>query len=366
MDNTSFRILDTTINSFELVTALAQRKIKVTHRTDPKRNTEEILFSLPIGPYKGRWLYRVNLTDRSIGCSGGVTTTFFGHNLHVFTNEAAQLRAITQIVSNPLRDLTGLLLPEQFEPVIERAELTRHHIIPDSIDKADALRRIDQMQMVLLPSRYSNEGRTLDNPGTIRIGKSKSSRACRTYDPCIKFIQKKNNGRPAHIPVEAWTSLCNAIEWHLRVEIMFNKRELESAGLDTIAGWEDSATVMRLLESRYQRFGLSVAFRADQDGFTPASVYAKHPTFVEYAKHFFSNGKKGSAFNPRSGSTPRYKKYMLEHGYDVDVPFARHEFLVHGLHEVLRPDRAAELPLELRRNPDLFRQWWNNPKSKEA
>jgi len=363
MDNSSFRILDTIINPSELVAALAQRKIKVTHRTDPKRSSQEILFSLPIGPHKGRWLYRVNLTNRSIGCSGGVTTTFFGHNLHVFTNEAVQLRTITEIVSAPLLELPGLMLPRDFEPVIERVELTRHHAIPDGIDKADALRRIDQMQMVLLPSRYSNEGRTLDNPGTIRIGKSKSSRACRTYDPCIKFVNKKNNGRPANIPVEAWTALCNAIEWHLRVEIMFNKRELESAGLDTIAGWEDAAAVMRLLENRYQRFGLSVDFRADRNGFTPASVYAKHPTFVEYAQYFFSAGKEGIAHNPRSGAAPRYKKYMLEHGYNVDVPFERHKFLVHGLHEILRPDRAAELPLELRRNSDLFGQWWTLPKS---
>lgn len=360
MDNTTFRILDIAVNPSGLAADLTQRKAKVTRRTDPKKNSEEMLFSLPIGPHKGRWLFRINLTEQSIACSGGVTKTFFGHNVCVFTNEAAQLRAITQIVSNALRGLPGLALPDEFEPVIERAEVTRHHTLPDEIDKSDAQRRIDLMQMTLLPSRYSNEGRNHDSPGTTRIGKTKSSRACRIYDPCIKF-DKKGAGRPPHIPVEAWTALREAVQRHLRVEIMFNKRELESAGLHTIGGWEDTAAVMCLLESRYQRFGLSVACRADQEGFTPGSVYAKHPTFVEYARHFFSNGAKGSAPNPRSGATPRYKKYMLEHGYNVDVPFERHQYLVHGLHEIFRPDHAAELPIELRRNADLFGQWWTLP-----
>ncbi len=365
MDNTTFRIVDTIVNPSELATVLAQRKIKVTHRTDPNKGSEEMLFSLPIGPYKARWLFRINLTDGSISCSGGVTKTFFGHNLYVFINEAAQLHAITQIVSNALRDLPGLVLPDEFEPVIERAEVTRHHTLPVEIDKIDAQRRLDLMQMTLLPSRYSNEGRNHDNPGTTRIGKTKSSRACRIYDPSIKFDDRlKDKGRPPHIPVESWSALCDGVERDLRVELMFNKRELDSEGLDTITGWEDAAVVKRLLENRYQRFGLSVNFRADQEGFTPQSVHAERPTFVKYAQHFFSNGAKGSAPNPRSGATPRYKKYMLDHGYNVDVPYERHQFLIHGLHEIFRPDRAADLPLELRRNPYLFGQWWNKPKKR--
>jgi hypothetical protein len=365
MDNTSFRIVDTALEPSKLAATLAQHKVKVTRRTDPKRKSEEMLFSLPVGPYKARWLFRINLTEGSIACSGGVTKTFFGHNLYVFTNEAAQLRSIAQIVSTGLRDMPGMELPDEFEPVIERAEVTRHHTLPADIDKADAQHRLDLMQMTLLPSRYSNEGRNHDNPGTTRIGKTKSSRACRIYDPCMKFDEKlKDRGRPPHVPAESWSALCNACAADLRVELMFNKRELESAGLDTIAGWEDVAAVMRLLENRYQRFGLSVDFRADQEGFTPESVRAEHPTFVNYARHFFSNGEKGAAPNPRSGSTPRYKKYMLDHGYNVDVPYERHQYLVHGLHQILRPDLAADLPLVIRRDAHLFGQWWNLPKFK--
>jgi hypothetical protein len=50
---------------------------------------------------------------------------------------------------------------------------------------------------------------------------------------------------------------------------------------------------------------------------------------------------------------------MLDHGYCVDVPFARHGFLVHGLHEVLRHERAAELPPGLAANQELFGRWWD-------
>jgi hypothetical protein len=32
--------------------------------------------------------------------------------------------------------------------------------------------------------------------------------------------------------------------------------------------------------------------------------------------------------------------------------------LIHGLHQST-PDRAADLPLEICRNKDLFGQWWN-------
>lgn len=354
MDNLTFRVVDIAVEPAELAEEFAQRKVKLTHRRNPALKLAEMLFSLPIGPYKARWLFRINLTNHTITCSGGVTKTFFGHNVYVFTNEAAQLRAITQIVSNALRGLPGLVLPQEFEPVIERAEVTRHHALPVGIAKVDAQRRIDLMLMTLLPRRYSNEGRNHDDAGTTRIGKSKSSRAFRCYDPNVKA-----SSRPDHIPVDSWAALCNACRNDLRVEFMFNKRELQSAGLLAISGWDDTSAVERLLKSRYQRFGLSVRFKADQAGFTPASVYATNPSFVEYARHFFKNGGSGTAPNPRSGATARYKSFMLGHGYFVDVPFDRHQHLIHGLHEVFRADRAVELAPEIRSDRHLFGQWWN-------
>lgn len=355
MDNTTFRIVDVAVEPSELVAALKQRGIRLTRRTDPKVEGELLQFALPIGPYKPRWLFRINPVERSIGCSGGVTKTFFGHNVWVFRNEAVQLRTIVKIVAGAIADLPGVSIPDGFVPIIERAELTRHHALPDDSDKADALRRLDLMQMTLLPSRYSNEGRNHDDPGTTRIGKNKSSRAFRLYDPAGKFGR-----RPAHIPPEAWARLCAAVLRHLRAEVMFNKRELESANLDSIDAWEDDAVVTKLLESRYQRFGLSVAFRADQaPDFTPATVGLRHPSYLPYIRHFFSAGAKGNPPNPRSGSAKRYKDFMLENGYSTAVPFDRHQYLVHGLHEILRPELAADLAPEIRSDKALFRQWWN-------
>jgi hypothetical protein len=359
MDNATFRIPDVRIARSALTKTLVHRKIKLTRRTNADPVSEEMLFSLPIGPYRARWMIRLNLTHGSVTCSGGVTRTFFGHNLYVFANEAIQLQTITKLVSTALRELPGLILPDEFEPFIERVELTRHHTLPPEFDKEDAQRRIDLMLMTLFPSRYSNEGRNHDNPGTTRIGKTKSSRVCRIYDPATKFDERlKEKGRPAHIPLDDWTALCNACDRHLRVEIMLNKRELESVSLNRLSGWTDASVVLSLLESRYRRFGLSVKYRADQDGFSPEFVGDKHPTFVGYARYFFSAGARGTAPNTRSGSTPRYKKFMLAHGYNVDAAFARHKFLAHELHEVLRPDRASNLPQDIRRNQILFRRWW--------
>lgn len=355
MDNTTFRIADVAVEPSTLAAALQKRQIKLTRRTDPKIAGEQLLFSLPIGPYQQRWLYRVNAVEHSVVCSGGVTKTFFGHNVWVFRNEAVQLHTITEIVANGLVGLPGLAFPVPWVPVIERAEVTLHHTLPPDIDKADALRRLDLMLMTLKPSRYSNEGRTHDEPGTPRLGKTKSSRAFRAYDPAGKFGR-----RPDHIPPEAWERLCAAVMRDIRVEIMFNKRELAAAGLVSVAGWEDAAAVMRLLENRYRRFGLNVAFRADMPAdFTPATVKANNPSFVSAIRHFFSNGERGAPPNSRGGGATRYKRFMLDMGYSTDVRFDRHPFLMHGLHEILWPEHAADLTDEIRRDPHLFKQWWH-------
>ncbi len=210
------------------------------------------------------------------------------------------------------------------------------------------------MMMALQPNRYSNEGRTHDNPGTTRLGKTKSTRVCRIYDPASKFGK-----RPLNIAPEAWNALCIYCKEQLRVEIMFNKRELESAGLDNIEDWNTPEAIEDMLEIRYRRFGLSVNYKADHTDFTVEKVTKEHPTFVPYARHFFTGGRDGTPPNPRSGSTARFKTYMLENGYDVDVPFERHKYLVHGLHNALQHDLTADLPPELCGVEGLCICWWN-------
>jgi hypothetical protein len=353
MDNLTFDLLDVAIDVPALADCLVTQKVKLTRRTDPELGLELLLFSLPVGPHRMRWLFRANPLTGRVTCSGGMTKTLYGHNVWVFGDEAMQLDAITRIMAQGLRSIVGLTLSRDAGIEVKRVELTRHHELPDGVGKAEALRRLDQMLMTLLPGRYSNEGRNHDAAGTTRIGKTKSSRIFRSYDPASKFGR-----RPAHVSQIIWDELCQACARHLRLEFMFNKRELQAAGLDAVTAWEDAALVERLLESRYRRFGLSVAFRADQQGLTPKAIWDKHPSFVEPARYFFTDGVRGFGSNPRNGGNARFKRFMLDHGYCVDVPFARHGFLVHGLHEVLRHERAAELPPRLAVNQELFGRWW--------
>ena len=111
MDNLSYRIADATIDVPTLLKALHSAGINVSHKTLPKTGTELIMFSLPIGKYAARWMFRLNLTDRTITCSGGVTKTFFGHNVWVFKNEATQLEAIISIIGADLQKIGGIELP---------------------------------------------------------------------------------------------------------------------------------------------------------------------------------------------------------------------------------------------------------------
>jgi hypothetical protein len=356
MDNLSFRIQGVVVDPTVLTTALIAMGINVTHKTIVKQGCELVLFSLPVGPYKCRWLFRVNLTDNTVGCSGGVTKTFFDHNVWVFKNEATQLAAIMGIVSEALVQITGIKL-ESADPatfLIERVELTNHFLLPETMTVKQAIEAIDVHFMTLLPKRYSQpEGKNHDNAGVVRLGKTKSSRVCRVYDPASKFLSK-----PAHIPADAWEELQAFCVNHLRVEVLFNKRDLVSAKLTTLEDWSEKNKVAALIALRYQRFGLSVEFKATNDHFKPSDIRDTNPSFVEFARHWFSAGAKGTVPNPGSGSATRFKQYMAQKGYRTEVPFARHHLLIHGLHAVLVPDQSAELPAALRNHPDIFRKWW--------
>lgn len=356
MDNLSFRIPHVMFDVSKLTATLIGLGINVTRKTIVKQACELVMFSMPVGPHKCRWLFRLNLTDNTIACSGGVTKTFFAHNVWVFKNEATQLTAIMGIVRDALLQIDGITLActNLYAYSIERVELTNHFALPEGVSMAAALGKIDVLFMTLFPRRYSQpEGKDHDNPGTVRLGRTKSSRVCRAYDPFSKFDLK-----PAHVPVGIWAALRAVCSGHLRIELMFSKRELHAAGLTTLADWEDAARVARLVTARYQDFGLSVEFKATNYHFKPQDVRVTNPSFVEQARHWFSGGTKGVAPNPHSGAANRFKQYMAAKGYRIDVTFARHRFLVHGLHDVLVPERRAELPPDLCRDPALFGKWW--------
>lgn len=352
MDNISYRIKDVIIDLPVLMRNLNALGVAVSRKTVPKQKDELILFSLPIGKYGCRWMFRISLKGLSIACSGGVTKTFFGHNVWVFKKEAEQLRAIIAIVAADLHGIGGITLPRSLTAIlVERVEVTRHHNLEGLVTKPEAIDRLDAMIMAMFSSRHFLNGATHDQPGTTGIGLSKSARVCRVYDPFFKFNQK-----PEHVPEDEWAALCSECEKHLRLELMFAKRELKSAGLSTVAAWADEALIEKLVAKRYADYGLSVKFNTDL--LMPSDVIATNPAFEEAARFFFTNGAKGKQINARSGSSNRFKRYMAARGYCTNVAFSHHVHLAHGLSDVLQPHLAVELSDNLRANRKLFSFWW--------
>ena len=352
MDNLTYRIADVEINATVLTKKLKELGIPVSRKTIPKQQDETITFSLPIGKYGCRWMFRYSLKRQSITCSGGVTKTFFAHNVWVLRKESAQLEAIIKIVSDDLAKIDGITLPTSMDAMsIERVELTRHHLLSKSISKRRAIDRLSAMFMAVFPDRHFRNGANLNEAGTTGIGLNKSSRVCRVYDPYFKFKDK-----PAHVPEFIWNVLKEECEDHLRVELMFAKRELLSAKLSQVPAWQEDSLIEALIAKRYADYGLSMEFKTA--ALSEAQVASTNLAFVEAARYFFTDGERGARIDIRNGSSNRFKRYMADKGYCTDVPFPHHVHLAHGLHELLQPELAVELSQLLRSNRDLFDFWW--------
>lgn len=356
MDNLSFRIPHVKVDTTKLKATLIGLGINVTSKTVVKQGCELVMFSMPVGPHKCRWLFRINLTDNTIACSGGVTKTFFGHNVWVFKNEATQLATIMGIVRDALLKIDGMTLEctDSYAFLIERVELTNHYVLPNDVSLAEALGKIDLLFLTLFPRSYSKpEGVDNVNPGTIRFGSTKGSRVICAYDPLSKFQAK-----PSSLPMLLWVSLLASCAGKLAVDLALSERELHPYGLTTLEGWENGRKVEYLVALRYVKLGLSVEFEASNEHFKPRDVQIFNPAFVSHARHWFSAGAKGAPPQPGSGAANRFKQYMLTYGFCTDVTYAQHKFLVHGLHDVFVPESSAELPPELKRNQTLFGEWW--------
>lgn len=352
MDNLTYRIEDVDIHVPSLKQNLEEKGIPVSIKTVPRKQDEIILFSLPIGRHQCRWMFRCSTKGRSISCSGGVTKTFFGHNVWVFKKEFEQLTAIIEIISTDLANIGGITLPSSMDAItVERVELTRHHVLNESVSKRQAIDRLSTMFMTLFPDRHFRNGANLDQAGTTGIGLNKSTRVCRVYDPAFKLKEK-----PAHVPDAVWATFGEECGQHLRVELMFPKRELESAHLSKVAAWANVTSLEGLVAKRYKDYGLSVKFNTDV--LPPSQIISTNPAFVEAARYFFTNGERGAPIDSRSGTSNRFKQYMAAKGYCTDVAFSRHIHLAHDLHRILEPQLAAELPNDLRSHRKLFNYWW--------
>lgn len=361
MDNLKARISNIYVNLQSLLEYLSSQGIKPKLKIGASAQVEEITFSIPVGRYQTNWFIRVCLATNSVAISGGVTKTFFGHNVWVFNNEYVQLVAILGIVGRQLDQVVGLRLPGSLfhwgfpDISIERVELTNHHVLPETETQFSAIKKIDKLFVVLFPKRRHLYGDTLDLPGITSIGRTKSTKECRVYDPTEKY-----NLKPEHVSQESWDALFVECRRDLRVEMIMSDREIAQWGMATVEAWRDSAKIQAYLEMKYHRFGLSVAHNTSMETFLPADVRATNPTFVDYARYWFTAGKRGLAPNKRSGSNNRFRKYMESKGFNINATFERHKLLAHGLHDYLRPSCRSELSPELRGDYELFYHWWEN------
>lgn len=363
MDNLRAGIKGVTFDMRELRASLAKAKIKPSIKYDEEQRILEIRFSSPVGKHRERWLFRLYPQRDYLTLSGGVTKTFFGHNLWVFNNEYEQLKAITKIVTDRLSELEGIRLPDSPSTgsfgavVVERVELTNHFALPAGITLQEAIERLDRLFKALFPKRRDRDGDTFhDEPGTTSIGKNKSSKVCRVYPAAVKF-----GDAPRHMSAIAWSALVEACVRHLRIEVIMQPRDLVRLGLQSVEAWRDSSKVKSFLANKYRHYGLTVAYQTSADDLSPPEVRETNPTFVEYARHWFTDGVRGTPPNKRSGSANRFRQYMLEHGYNIKLPFAHHEYLAHGLHDYLDPAQRVVLSEDVRRHRDLFEKWWEPP-----
>ena len=360
MDNLLARINGITVRLKTLRNALAAAKIKPKVGFDDESGVETVYFSIPVGLYQSRWLVRIFPAKHCLTISGGVTTTFFGHNVWVFNNEHVQLTTIIGIVSAALARIEGIELPGSlfagsFESVApERVELTNHFRLPFGVGHYVAIDALDDMLMLLYPRSHFRNGQTHEKPGVTGVGRTKKSRRCRIYDPNDKFAD-----RPPHVAEQAWLDLHQCCLRQLRVEVIMHESEIRSAGLGTVSAWKDTSVIADWQKRKYRRLGLTFRAETNSGVLTPESILgAGRPSFVAPAQEWLGGAKASELFPAKSGARNRFRQFMEGHGYNINVPFAKHPLLAHGLHDVLRLENRAELPDCVRRDQSLFRHWW--------
>ena len=356
MNNFSFQIPAVEIDIPTFTAALVSHGVNATHKFKVKQETETLNFTVPVGPHKSKWNFLFDLKDQTVTCSGKATHTFFGHEGWILTNEATQLDTLMEIISEGLLPIDGITLkrkhPNNFK--IEGIELTNQFDLPKEFTTSTALDNIEGLFKTLRPRQYfPPTGGLRGSADEVRLGRTESSAVCRAYDPIGKFQSK-----PTHVSSEPWTALKNFCTGQLCIASWFNKRELTKAVMTTLPDWADNEKFAALVSKRYQELGLSVEFKATNSHVGPAAVRAINPLFFNYARHWFTAGNQGTPPKQHSGDFKRFKQFMATKGYCTDMPYAQHKHLVHGLHDVLIPERSAELPDELFYDQTLFNQWW--------
>jgi hypothetical protein len=314
----------------------------------PSFKPDTIMFSRWVGDHKSKWLFDINPKKGTIKCSGGPTTTFFGFNAWVSIKEHAQIEAIVGILLKKLRGIEGVSFPVNSDPIVHRIEITNLYPFTSLAEIGEAESAIYHSLVARYPKRVQIAGASIEVPGTVRVGQNKSTSTLRLYPEALKFDSK-----PDHIEQHLWNDLSSVLKCYMRVESMFDSRQLKTAGLSRASAWKEADCVKALVNNRMIDAGLR-GVRPQNLAALDKELASKPLLQTNQLINDWKNGKDVT----KNGTWSSAQKLVKRHGFDLSKPFAHQRQLDHGFSDFFTEDKVYELVKELRLNKGLFNRWW--------
>lgn len=335
------------VDSSKVLNFLKSHQVKTTQKTQGKRTEKSILFVRDVGPHKSGWMFTIYPNSGRITCSGGPSDTFFSFNAWVSLAEHLQMSAIVSILRDKLNKVEGIDIAEDSLVTVSRVEITHLYQFASLDEIIQAEQAIYRNLVARYPGKVSLVGESLEVPGMLRVGLSKSTTLLRLYPELDKFKHL-----PAGVSQEKWQQLREHLQYCLRVETIMNKGDLVKAGLSDAAAWSSRQDVLHMVNQRMTEAGLRVAVRQDA-----AQLDLLLTKATNAVKQVIEAWKAGQA-TKGTGTWSRAQELVKTCGYDMTIPYSAHDRLEHGFLDRFSADRVYELPLELRQDPELFRRWW--------
>ena len=355
MDNLQLEFTDPNLDPNKVLSFLDGHKVKVTKKTKGKRTESNILFTRNVGHHESGWMFTVYPDSRRIVCSGGPSTTFFGFNAWVSLAEDLQMDAIVNILRDKLNQIDGVDIDANSPVKVLRVEITHLY----QFGSLDEIIAVEQALYANLVARYPGKvqlvGETLEVPGTLRVGLTKSATLLRIYPELDKFKRT-----PKEVPLAKWQGLKEELKNCLRVETVYDKDRLSRAGLSIASSWKSRGDVLNLVEKQMTDAGLRVPEQQDSDMFD--LKLAKAPKAV---RSLIEDWKVNLTVN-KTGSWSRAQELLKSCGYDLSIPYSAQSRLAHNFAKHFHADRVYELPLEMRQDTELFNRWWEVSQLEES
>jgi hypothetical protein len=351
MDNITLRFSDVKFDFVKLSAFLKKKKARESSKPDGV-----ILFTRKVGKHKSGWQFTLDISNKSILCSGGPTSTFFGFNAWVSLKHGIQMETIVNILRRKLEEMDGVELSDQVPPTVHRVEITNLYRFNSIEEIALAETALYSSLVVRYPGKVMVSGASMEVPGMIRVGLNKSSTTLRIYPEELKLESK-----PAHVGTEVWIRMCAELKNCLRVECIFNNTQLKSAGLDSTLAWnnpDQPISLEKLVEGRMSEAGLrnlNPQSLIDLESYLAKSEESK-------VRDVLARWKDNKSLDV-NGTWSKAQKKAKAMGFDLTHPFAYQKQLAHGLYGKFDATQVVVLSIELRRNAALFEHWWEDPKA---